>query len=209
MSLRISIVEDDPGTREGLSKLIARSPRLKLLAAYGSAEEALAKIPGNLPDVLLQDIQLPGQSGVACTSALKVAHPNLHILILTTYDDSELIFDALRAGANGYLLKRTRPADLIRAIEEVHAGGAPMSPHIARLVVAFFQAPPRPAVSDVDKLTPREREVLERLAQGGLYKEIAEHLGISLSTVNTHVESIYRKLHVQTRTEAILKLHPR
>lgn len=209
MPIRISIIEDDPGTRDGLAQLITRSPRLTLVAAYGSAEEALEKIPRALPDVVLQDIQLPGQNGVACTAALKAAHPGLHILVLTTYDDSELIFDALRAGANGYLLKRTRPADLLRAIEEVHAGGAPMSPHIARLVVAFFQAPPRPAVSDVDKLTPREREVLERLAQGGLYKEIADQLGISLSTVNTHVESIYRKLHVQTRTEAILKLRPR
>jgi DNA-binding NarL/FixJ family response regulator len=209
MRLRVSLVEDDPGTRDGLARLITRSSKLTLVASYGSAEEALEKISGNLPDVLLQDIQLPGQNGVTCTAALKAAHPGLHILILTTYDDSDLIFEALRVGANGYLLKRSRPAELIRAIEEVHAGGAPMSPHIARMVVAFFRGSPRPPVTDVDKLTPREREVLESLAQGRLYKEIAGQLGISMSTVNTHVESIYRKLHVQTRTEAVLKLRPR
>ena len=208
MRLKVSLVEDDAGTRESLVKMIARSPRFECIGAYASAEQALREVPRNLPDVLLMDIKLPGRSGIDCTATLKVAHPDLRVLILTTYDESEQIFDALRAGANGYLLKRSRPAELLRAIEEVHGGGAPMSTAIARLVVAYFHQLPRPA-SDVEKLTAREREVLEQLAQGRLYKEVAEHLSISLSTVNSHVETIYRKLHVQTRTEAVLKLKPR
>jgi DNA-binding NarL/FixJ family response regulator len=178
------------------------------VGAYGSAEEALREVPRHLPDVLLMDIELPGRSGIECTSVLKAAHPDLQVLILTTYDDSEKIFDALRAGANGYLLKRTRPAELLKAIEDVQAGGSPMSSNIARLVVSHFHNIARPA-SEIEKLTPREREVLDQLAIGRLYKEVADHLGISMGTMNSHVEAIYRKLHVQTRAEAVLKLRPR
>jgi DNA-binding NarL/FixJ family response regulator len=206
--LNISIVEDDRLTRENLVKVISRSSRFNCVGAYSSAEEALREVPRNLPDVILVDIQLPGLSGIECTSALKAAHPDLNVLILTTYDDSELIFNALRAGANGYLLKRSRPAELLEAIREVQAGGAPMSTSIARLVVDHFHQIRKPA-SEVETLTSRERGVLEELAKGYLYKEVADRLGISLSTVNSHVEAIYRKLHVQTRTEAILKLRSR
>ena len=208
MNIRVSIVEDQPTTRKSLEKVIESSPRFKCVGTYASAEEALREVPRHLPDVLLMDIELPGRSGIECTSALKAAHPGLQVLILTTYDDSEKIFDALRAGANGYLLKRTRPAELLKAIEDVHSGGSPMSSNIARLVVSHFHNITRPA-SEVEKLTSREREVLDQLAMGRLYKEVADHLGISMGTMNSHVEAIYRKLHVQTRAEAVLKLRPR
>lgn len=205
MTIRISIVEDDRRTRESLAKLITTSPRFELLGTYGTVADALREVPKHLPDVVLMDINLAGNSGIECTRQLKVAHPRLHVLILTTYDDSEQIFSALRAGANGYLLKRSRPAELLSAIEDVVQGGAPMTASVARMVVAHFHQIQKPG-SDVEKLTPREREVLEQLAKGRLYKEVAGELGISMSTVNSHVEAIYKKLHVQTRTEAILKL---
>jgi DNA-binding NarL/FixJ family response regulator len=208
MPIRVSIVEDDPLIREGLAKVIGSSSRFECVGLYGSAEEALREVPRNLPDVLLMDIQLPGRSGIECTALLKADHPELQVLILTIYDDSELIFNALRAGAGGYLLKRSRPEELINAIEGVHAGGAPMSTNIARLVVSHFHRIRQPA-SEVEKLTPREREVLDELAKGLLYKEIADRLSISRSTMNSHIKAIYQKLHVQTRTEAVLKLHPR
>lgn len=187
--------------------MLSQNPRFECLGDYASAEEALKKLPGNMPDVVLMDIELPHKSGVECTQALKVAFPDVQILMLTTYHDSEVIFNALRAGANGYLLKRTRPAALLKAIEEVYAGGAPMTASIARQVVTHFHQITKPT-NEVDKLTPREREVLEELAKGSLYKEVADHLKISLSTVNSHIEAIYNKLHVQTRTEAVLKLRP-
>jgi DNA-binding NarL/FixJ family response regulator len=206
--IRVSIVEDNQLTRKSLAKVIEGSPHFECVGVYGSAEEALREVPRHLPDVVLMDIELPGRSGIDCTAALKAAHPGLQVLILTTYDDSEKIFNALRAGANGYLLKRSRPAELLKAIEEVYAGGAPMSSNIARLVVSHFHHIGQPT-SDVEKLTPREREVLEQLAIGRLYKEVADHLGISMGTMNSHVEAIYRKLHVQTRAEAVLKLRPR
>ena len=207
MKILVSLVEDDRKTRESLASLIEKSPRFELLGAHGTVEEALREVPKKLPDVLLMDINLAGGSGVECTRQLKAAHPDLHVLILTTYDDSDLIFSALRAGANGYLLKRSRPAELLRAIEEVFEGGAPMSARIARLVVAHFHQMPK-ASSEVESLTAREREVLEQLAKGRLYKEVAEQLGIGLGTVNKHVAAIYKKLHVQTRAEAVLKLRP-
>ena len=203
--LRVALVEDDALTRESLVRIIAREPGLESVGAYGSAEDAEREVPRVFPDVLLVDIELPGRSGVDCTAALKAAHPALHVLILTTYDNSELIFNALRAGANGYLLKRSRPAEIVRAIKEVASGGAPMSTHVARLVVAHFHRSPRSS-NELESLTTREREVLEHLARGLLYKEVAAELGLSPSTINFHVEAIYRKLHVRTRTEAILKL---
>lgn len=207
MPLRISIVEDDPAVRKSLACVIQGSPDFECLGAYGSAEEALSEVPHHLPDVLLMDIGLPGRNGIECTAALKAAHPGLQVLILTTYDESKSIFEALRAGASGYLLKRSRPEELLKAIGEVHAGGAPMSPGIARLVVSHFHQlnHPHPA-NAVENLTQRELEVLQHLAKGLLYKEVAENLGIGIGTVRTHVEAIYRKLHVQTRTEAVLKL---
>jgi DNA-binding NarL/FixJ family response regulator len=205
MLLRISIVEDDPAVRKSLAGVIDDSPDFECSGAYGSAEQALCEVPHHLPDVLLMDIGLPGRSGIECTALLKAAHPELQVLILTTYDESKSIFEALRAGASGYLLKRSRPEELLKAIEEVHGGGAPMSPSIARLVVSHFHWLNHPA-KEVENLTQRELEVLHQLAKGLLYKEVAESLGIGIGTVRTHVEAIYRKLHVQTRTAAVLKL---
>jgi DNA-binding NarL/FixJ family response regulator len=202
--ITVSIVEDNLGTRTNLVALLGSEPRLRLLNAYASGEEAVRGIPGDPPNVALVDIKLPGMSGVECVAKLKAKLPALRVLILTTYQESDLIFNCLRAGANGYLLKEMPAAELIQSIEEVHGGGAPMSMQIARKVVAYFHGIKAPE-SDVEKLTQREQEILALLAQGYLYKEIADKLSISLNTMKTHQHAIYEKLHVQSRTEATLK----
>jgi DNA-binding NarL/FixJ family response regulator len=204
MPITVSIVEDNRGTRDGLVELLNCEPNLRCLGAYDTGEAALAGIPARTPDVALVDINLPGMRGIELVAKLKVAMPRLQMLILTSYGESRLIFDALRAGANGYLLKNTIPVELIPAIELVHSGGAPMSVQIARKVVDYFHQIARP-VSNVEKLTKREQEVLELLAKGFLYKEISDQLGISLPTVKSHLKQVYEKLHVQTRTEAAVK----
>lgn len=204
MPIRVAIVEDHPQTREGLAMHIRRSKVLTLTAAYASAEEAIREIPSNLPDVVLMDINLSGMSGIECVAALKVNYPKLQILMLTVYDDSEQIFAALSAGASGYLLKRASPDEWIAAIEEVHQGGSPMSMQIARKVVSHFHQIDKPS-SDLEKLTAREQAILSLLAKGSYYKEIAVELGISPNTVRNHLHGIYHKLHVQSRTEAVLK----
>jgi DNA-binding NarL/FixJ family response regulator len=201
--LRVSIVEDDRVTRESLAALIARADDLECLATYPNAEDAMRDTPKRLPDVLLVDIKLPGRSGIECVAALKAAHPTLNVLMLTTYDDTENIFESLRAGASGYLLKRTPSPEIIAAIRDVHEGGSPMSTHIARKVVSHFHtAKPAP---EMQTLTPREHEILTLLSRGLHYKEIADQLGISTSTVRAHLHTIYGKLHVQSRTEAVVK----
>ena len=204
MPLRVSLVEDDRVTRESLAALIARADDLECLATYANAEDAMRNVPKKLPDVLLVDINLPGRSGIECVAALKAAHPKLQVLMLTTYDDTENIFESLRAGASGYLLKRTPSAEIIAAIREVAGGGSPMSTHIARKVVTHFH-PGRSATPEMQTLTPREHEILTLLARGLHYKEIADQLGISTSTVRAHLHAIYGKLHVQSRTEAVVK----
>jgi DNA-binding NarL/FixJ family response regulator len=207
MPISVSIVEDNSGTRKNLVALLNGEPELHLLNAYSTAEEALHGIlPGKSPDVVVVDIKLPGMSGIECVAKLKATIPNLRVLMLTTYQDSDLIFNCLRAGANGYLLKEMPATELIQAIQEVHFGGAPMSMQIARKVVAYFHELKRPA-SETSKLTHREQEILGLLAHGYLYKEIAEKLGITLNTVKTYQRTIYEKLHVQSRTEATLKYH--
>ena len=203
MSIRISIVEDDRVTRESLAALLGRAAGLVCLATYATAEEALAQVPKHLPDVLLVDINLPGRSGIECVAELKTAHPELQVLMLTVYDDTESIFESLRAGASGYLLKRTRTADLVAAIKEVLQGGSPMSTNIARKVVSHFHTPGR--ARELQALTTREHEILSRLAEGLQYKEIADKLDITPGTVRAHLHTIYGKLHVQTRTEAVVK----
>ena len=208
MPIRVAIVEDDPLTRQGLAMHVNRASNLQCVGCYENAEDAVREIPQLLPEVVLMDIHLPGRSGIECVGKLKQAHPQIQFLILTTYDDSELVFAALRAGADGYLLKRTRPAQLLKAIEEVRAGGVPMSSNIARLLVTHFHQTQQPA-DDLQKLMRREREVLDQLAKGLGYGEVAEHLGISMGTMNSHVEAIYRKLHMQTRAEAVPKARPR
>lgn len=204
MPITITIVEDNQGTREGLKELLARAPGLTCVGAHSNGEEALRRIPAEKPDVVLMDINLPGMSGIECVARLKARSPQTQVLMLTTYEESDLIFNSLRSGASGYLLKNMAPAELVQAIEQVHAGGAPMSMQIARKVVAHFQQIKRPS-SEVEKLTRREQEILGLLAQGYFYKEIADQLGISLSTVRAHLHAVYEKLHVQSRTEAVVK----
>jgi len=204
MPITVSIVEDDRETRESLNALFRRETNLRHLRSYATAEEAVRGMAQDQPDVALIDINLPGMSGIECVARLKERMPGLHVLMLTMYDESALIFESLRAGASGYLLKKMIPSELIHAVEEVHAGGAPMSIQIARKVVAHFHRIRKPR-SDMELLTARELDILTLLANGCFYKEISEKLGVTLSTVKRHVEHIYRKLHVQSRTEATKK----
>jgi DNA-binding NarL/FixJ family response regulator len=204
MRIRVSIVEDNRGTRESLTELLTRAPALRFVNAHPSGEEALQKIPTDAPDVVLMDINLPRMNGIECVAQLKQRSPKTQVLMLTTYEEGDLIFDSLRKGASGYLLKNLPPAELVQAIEQVHAGGAPMSMQIARKVVNHFQQIKKPR-SDMEQLTKREHEILALLAKGFLYKEIADQLGISLSTVRAHLHTVYEKLHVQSRTEAVVK----
>jgi DNA-binding NarL/FixJ family response regulator len=203
MPTTISIVEDDRGTREQLAALLSRTPLFQCVGAHATGEEALQVIPAERPDVALVDINLPGMNGIMCVAGLKTRLPGLSVLMLTRHDDSDLVFDALRAGASGYLLKKMISAELIPAIEQVQAGGAPMSMQIARKVVGYFnQGKTSP---DVEKLSKREQEVLALLAKGYLYKEISELLGIGIETVRMNLKHIYHKLHVHSRTEAAAK----
>jgi DNA-binding NarL/FixJ family response regulator len=182
----------------------SQSLALHILGGLTLQQKALESIPDENPDVVLMDINLPGMSGIECVSRLKEQLPRLQVLMLTTYEESDLIFDSLRKGASGYLLKNMPPAELVQAVEQVHAGGAPMSMQIARKVVNHFQQIKRPS-SEMEKLTKREQEILALLAKGYLYKEIADQLGISLSTVRAHLHTVYEKLHVQSRTQAVVK----
>jgi len=204
MQITVSIVEDNRGTRESLRELFGRAKGLRCVGLHSNGEDALRRIPEENPDVVLMDINLPGMSGIECVTRLKGKMPKTQVLMLTTYEESDLIFDSLRGGASGYLLKNMPAAELLQAVEQVHSGGAPMSMQIARKVVAHFQQIKRPS-SDVEKLTKREYEILGLLAKGFLYKEIADQLGISLSTVRAHLHTVYEKLHVQSRTEAVVK----
>jgi len=177
---------------------------LRCVGAHASGEEGLRDIPGENPDVVLMDINLPGMNGIQCVARLKEHMPKIQVLMLTTYDDGDLIFDSLRAGANGYLLKNMPQRELVQAVQQVHAGGAPMSLQIARKVINHFHK--AKSVSELEQLTARELEILRLLAKGHMYKEIADHLAISMSTVRTHITSVYEKLHVHSRTEAAMKL---
>ena len=207
--ISVAIVEDNDQIRDAFARIIEQAEGFRFLSEYRTAEEALAGIPGEAPDVVLMDINLPGMSGIECVRKLKAVQPAVQILMLTVFEDSDAVFDSLKAGASGYLVKRTSRADLLEAIEQVYSGGAPMSPHIARMVVRYFNQAPRPAlggpVPDAEQLTDREREVLDCLAKGYYYKEIADALSISINTVRKHLKSVYEKLHVHSRTEAILK----
>ncbi len=208
--IQVALVEDDAGVRANLARMLDSSPGFQCQGAYADATAALAGIPASRPDVVLMDINLPGMLGTECVSRLKRIAPNLPVLMLTVYDDSEQVFKSLMAGATGYLLKRTPKDKLLDAIREITDGGAPMSRQVARRVVQFFQelkqlphAPQR--APEVETLTEREEQVLAHLAKGHAYKEIADLMGISFETVRTHVRTIYEKLHVHSRTEATLK----
>src|ERR1019366_6510765 len=191
MSIAVSIVEDDRKTRESLVALLRRASGVRLLGAHPSGEAALVNLPAEQPEVVLMDINLPGMSGIDCLIKLKAQMPGLRVLMLTTYEDSHLIFNSLRAGATGYILKNKSSAELLDAIQQVHEGGAPMSMRIARKVVAFFNQLPGPA-SDAEQLSEREAQVLSALAKGMLYKEIGAQLKISENTVRTYIKRIYR-----------------
>lgn len=191
--------------RETFVLALNRSAAVHCVGAYSTGEQALREIPTAPPDVVLMDIHLPEMSGVTCVARLRAILPKLQILMLTRFEESDTIFRALRAGASGYLVKSIAPDEIVQAIEQVHAGGSPMSMQIARKVIAHFQAIPRPP-DDIDGLTMRELEVLQLLAKGRLQKNIASALGMSVNTLRTHLRSIYEKLHVHSRAEAVMKL---
>jgi DNA-binding NarL/FixJ family response regulator len=199
----VAIVEDHADLRESWQDLVNHSRDYQCVCACMSGEDALERIPETKPDVVLMDINLPGMSGIECTEQLKQILPTTQVLIFTVYDDQEKIFRALQAGASGYLLKRTPPDKILEAIAEVKSGGAPMTSEIARKVVQSFRREPAP--NEEAKLTPREEEILQLLAQGYITKEIAAQLGISYFTAQTHLKKIYEKLHVRSRTEAVIK----
>jgi DNA-binding NarL/FixJ family response regulator len=204
MSIAVAIVDDNPEIRSNLSRYIGEAPGFRCACACASAEEALRVILQCPPDVVLMDIQMPGMSGIACTAALKKALPSVPVMMLTVYEDNDAIFNALQAGASGYLLKRSAPAKLLEAITELHRGGAPMTSEIARRVIESFHRS-APQEHPQDKLTGREQEILEYLSKGYVTKEIADKLNVSYDTVRYHLKHIYDKLHVHSRTEAVLK----
>ena len=175
------------------------------MSEHGSAESALAALPAAKPEVVLMDINLPGLNGIECVRQLKPLLPDTQFLMLTVYEDADHIFNALMVGATGYLLKQTPRNELLAALKQVHAGGSPMTSNIARKVVQSFQRHSQAADAADVELSPREAEVLELLARGYLYKEIAEALAISLPTVNTYIRRIYEKLHVRSRAQAVAK----
>ena len=207
MSIGVSIVEDDASVREFLGLLVKQAPGFRLVSDYGNAESAIARLPQDAPDVVLMDINLGGQSGIHCVRRLKPTMPKTQFLMLTVYSDSDHIVDALSAGATGYLLKRTPREEVLAAIKQVHEGGSPMNSFIARKVVQSFHRS-EPQMPEQDVLSPREWEVLRLLARGFAYKEIADCLGVSMPTINTHVHRIYQKLHVRTRAEAVNRFAP-
>jgi DNA-binding NarL/FixJ family response regulator len=203
-AIKVSIVDDDEGIRSSLASLIRRAPALKFIGDYANAEIALKEIPKNLPDVVLMDINMPGMKGFECVRQLKAQLPKVQFLMLTVYEDSDSLFNSLKAGASGYLLKRTATKNLIEAIRDVHAGGSPLSPQLARRVVMFFNEPADKR-DEMANLTAGEREFLEQLAKGYAYKEIADRMNISIDTVRSYVRTVYEKLHVHSRTEAVVK----
>jgi DNA-binding NarL/FixJ family response regulator len=204
MPISIAIVEDDRGVRTSLLGMLQRAPDCRCLGDFGSAEEALAKLPSLRPDVILMDINLPDMSGVECVRQLSQLLPATRILMLTVQEDPDSIFNSLAAGASGYLLKPVRAAELVAAVKDVFRGGAPMTSIIARKVVQSFKQAGS-ARGEKENLSPREQSVLDALAKGYSYKETADLLGISYSTVHTHIERIYQKLHVQSRGQAVAK----
>ena len=203
---KVAIVEDNPTLRQYLAELLGGTPGHTCVCACGSAEEALTLIPAARPNVVLMDIHLPGESGIACTARLRQKMPDLQVIMLTVYKDIKVIFQALQAGACGYVLKRSDEKEILAAIAEVQAGGAPMTSEIARMVVrSFMEKPKAPGPDHTKDLSERELQLLALLAEGFANKEIAARLDISSATVRTHLMHIYEKLHVRCRTEAAAK----
>jgi DNA-binding NarL/FixJ family response regulator len=202
--ISVSIVDDEKKLCKSIATFLNDSTGFRCVSIYGSAEAALKHLPADRPDVVLMDINMAGMDGIECVRRLKTLAPQLQIMMLTVYEDTEQIFKALAAGATGYLLKRLEPGELLQAIRDVYAGGSPMSNSIARKVVASFQEADRAGQKE-NLLTPREQIVLDCLAKGLAYKQIGDQLGISINTIRTHLRHIYEKLHVQSRTEAVAK----
>jgi DNA-binding NarL/FixJ family response regulator len=201
---KVALVEDSEPLRRQLKHMLSRAPGVKCVCDCGSAEEAFQKIPAAGPDVVLMDINLPGISGIGCAARLKQQLPALQVIMLTVYEDGDSIFNALKAGACGYLLKRSSPAEILDAVTAVRQGGVPMTGEIARKVIMTFQSPVAGS-EDMVTLSSREQEILELLSQGLLNKEIADKLSISYHTVKVHLKHVYDKLHVRSRAEAMLK----
>src|ERR1022692_3915663 len=204
MPIYVSIVEDNDKLRGTLARVLNRAEGFRCVSQHSSAEDALKDLPNVKPEVVLMDINLPGMNGVECVRQLKPLLPQTQLMMLTVYEDTENIFNALAAGANGYMLKRTSSKELLEAIQEVHRGGSPMTMHIARKVVLSFQKTAATAQA-TENLSEREQQVLDLLSQGLMYKEIADKLEISYETVHTYIRRIYEKLQVRTRTEAVAK----
>ena len=204
---KVAIVEDNRTTREGLETIINLSPDFRCVGTCASAEEALRVLPRLQPDLVLMDIQLPNMSGVDCVARLKELLPAVQAIMVTVYEDPDRIFRALRAGASGYLLKRSTPEEMLDAMREVQQGGGAMSGEIARKVIGFFREQTT-ATAEVDRLTTREREVLELVVHGLSNKEIADRQSVTVAAVRWHLKHIYHKLHVHSRTEAALKFRP-
>jgi RNA polymerase sigma factor (sigma-70 family) len=204
VNITVSIVEDDDAVRKILARWVSQAKGYTCVSDYANGERAVQRLPEDKPDVVLMDINLSGQNGIQCVLRLKSLMPASHFLMLTVYVDSDHIFDALAAGASGYLLKRTPRQELLDSIRQVHEGGSPMTSYIARKVVQAFQ-PSQAVRAELEDLSPREWEVLRLLARGYSYKELASSLGISIPTVSTHIHRTYEKLHVRSRGEAVAR----
>jgi DNA-binding NarL/FixJ family response regulator len=207
MPIKVSIVEDLAEVREGLVELIQSDPELLMVSSFQNAESAVDKLPGLQTDVVIMDINLPGMSGIDCIKTIKEKCPSTQFMMFTVYENDEKVVQALRAGATGYLLKRTEPKRILESIKELNQGGSPMSSNIARKLLTIFVH--EKAVTKKEVLSDRENEVLQLLADGLLYKEIAERLFIGHGTVRQHIHNIYEKLHVSNRTEAVNKYFER
>lgn len=206
MSIRVAIVEDTKDIREGLALLVDASEGFECVAVCPDGENALEQLPAARPDVVLMDINMPGISGVKCVELLKPQLPGTQFMMCTVYEEDEHIFNSLKAGATGYILKKTAPDKLLEAVREIHNGGSPMTGGIARKVIASFKPVAAPAT---EGLSSREMEILEALAKGYRYKEIADKLFISIDTVRSHIRKIYEKLQVHSRTDALNKVFPK
>ena len=204
MKIRVSIVDDDDRTRKVLADIIRRMPALEYVSDYGATPLALVRLPGDKPDVVLMDINMPDPNGIECVRLLRPKMPATQFLMLTVYESADHVFAALKAGATGYLLKNTPRDELVAAIEQISLGGSPMTSAIARKVVQSF-AESEHVSQEFEELTAREKSVLEYLTQGYLYKEIADAMGIGVTTVATHIRNIYEKLHVRSRSQAVAK----
>jgi RNA polymerase sigma factor (sigma-70 family) len=205
--ISICIIEDIPEIQKGLKYIIESDERFLLLKCFYNAEEAIQELPGLAPNIVIADINLPGRSGIECVQTIKATAPDIQFIMFTIYDDNDQVFEAIKAGANGYILKNTPPEKILESLIDLSEGGSPMTAKIARKVIANMQK--SEATTYIEELTQRENEVLMLLSKGFLYKEIADKLGISASTVKSHLSHIYQRLQVQNKTEAINKMYNR